>query len=354
MKLVSRFESQLLRILQCFLRQVPLEQARPLLAGRWPAPPCLGQDALDLVQDHLAKGCTLLLARAGGWRRERFQRGDGVSEGRLWERTPPSELGLVFSRHTLRFLLWITANNPGDDKPKWTVPEDELTPGDWLLCYFAFGAVSDSEFARHLRGLPGFANNPLCLLAYPELVAGDGQTPAAYDVWMSGPGAFILEALQPELGQLWLQGERAKGSLIDWEVLRTQSRSREQVLEAFLTAVERAGRLDLARFLLHTAAQLLTPAATARQWVHATAGVGTRLADRADTYRSALALVGRVERFQRWEQQARGVGYFDEGYAAGQLLKQDWERLGGDELAGQARRILRELDPMRLASEGRS
>ncbi|MBL8800036.1 MAG: hypothetical protein JNM56_39500, partial [Planctomycetia bacterium] len=106
--------------------------------------------------------------------------------------------------------------------------------------------------------------------------------------------------------------------------------------------------------LLHAAAKLLTPDAGAQLWVSPDCNPGTRVADRVETYRAALALVNRVERFQHWERQARSVGYFDEGYAASQLVKAEWERWAGDELAARAQRIIRELDPLSVQTEGRS
>src|SRR5262245_27556405 len=162
MKLVSRFEANLLKVLQCFLRRVPSEQALPVIISQTAPPECLSRDAVELVQDNLAKGCMLVLARAGGWRRERHLRGDLVADGRLWERTKASELGLTVSRHTLRFLVWITAHKPGDEKPKWSAREEELTQGDSLFFYLAYSALRETEAARPLRTRPGFWGNGLC------------------------------------------------------------------------------------------------------------------------------------------------------------------------------------------------
>src|SRR5450432_3966663 len=141
MKLVSRFEANLLRILQFFLRRVPPEHALPLIIARCAQPELIGKSALSVIQDHLGKGCTLLLARLGGWRSDRYQRGDKVVDGRLWNRTAPPELGLVFSAHSLRFLMWITAQHPSDDKTKWAVPQEELTPADCLLFYLVYHSL---------------------------------------------------------------------------------------------------------------------------------------------------------------------------------------------------------------------
>ena len=107
---VSRFEANLLRLLYFFLRREPVERALPLVENRMQAPPCLSRAAVRLAQDALAKGCVYMIVREReGWRSERFLRGERVADGRLWERTPPDQLGLSFSRHTLEFLVWITA-----------------------------------------------------------------------------------------------------------------------------------------------------------------------------------------------------------------------------------------------------
>src|SRR5262245_31551504 len=99
MKSVSRFEADLLRQLSFFLQETPLAQVLHLFNEAPGRPRCLSRNAVAVVQDMLAKGCMLWLVRCGGWRVERFLRGDQVRSGRLWQRTPPDELGLAFSRH---------------------------------------------------------------------------------------------------------------------------------------------------------------------------------------------------------------------------------------------------------------
>jgi hypothetical protein len=55
-------------------------------------------------------------------------------------------------------------------------------------------------------------------------------------------------------------------------------------------------------------------------------------------------VVRQLHRLQRWERQARSVGYFDENYAASQLWKSDWEYWHGDQLCRRAHILLRELN----------
>jgi hypothetical protein len=351
MKVVSRFEANLLRILYFFLRRVPAEQALPLVKAASPAPPCLGRPAVGLVQDALAKGTALLLARDGGWRRERHQRGEAVVGGRLWERAPPSELGLAFSGQTLDFLMWVTAVDPKKAREApWKADPARLAPGDQALLYFAYVALREDGTHRDL-GLPGrpaFVRHGLCRLAFPEdFTKAEDDEPPDFAPWTAGVGACMLEALQPQLAARWVEVERTKEEIADHNRMRALGRSQELVLRAYYETIEAAGRLDLARFVLAAAAEVLPAGATAQAWVGGLqAPAGARLADRAETYRAATAFLRSLDRLAAWTGRARGVGYFDEGYAASQLWLADWERYDGDARLGRAREIIRHLDPL--------
>ena len=355
MQSVTRFEANLLRLLYYFLGREPAESALPLVEERRQAPPCLSRPAVRLVEEALAKGCVLLLAQRGGWRVERHLRGGKAAEGRLWERTAPKDLGLPFSRHTLEFLIWITAARPGDKEPRWQPSPDALTPGDLLVLFLAHDGLretAESLGAAQLRLRTPFVQHGLCWLAYPEDFSG--AAPAArpdFGPWTTGLGACMLEALQPDLAARWVQVEGGKERITDPQVMRGLGQAQDRVLGAFLDAVEAAGRLDLARFLLRAAAQLLGSYANAGMWSGSLQMGGQRLADRAATYQAAVAFLRHLERLQRWERQARVVGYFDEGYAASQLWKSDWDHYQGDALVGRAQAIIRTLDPMRQAGE---
>lgn len=346
MRSVSRFEANLLRLLGFFLHREPPERALPLLENRCPAPPCLHRDAVHLIQDALSKGCVYLLARRGGWRRERFLRGDRVVEGRLWERTPPADLGLTFSAHTLRFLIWITANRPGDSERGWRVSEEELTLGDRVLLYFAHEGlrnIAEALGAPALRTRQPFMRHALCWLAFPEdYTAVPLGTRPNFAPWTNGAGAFMLEAVQTELVRRWIEVESSKERLADPQAMRVLGLAQERVLTAFLDAIEQAGRMDLARFLLQAAVVLLGPHAHAGMWTAQLNLSGQRVADRAATYQAATIFLRTLDRLQTWDRRARGIGYFDEGYAASQLLKADWEQVQGDRLIVRARAIVRQ------------
>jgi hypothetical protein len=349
MRVVSRFEANLLRILHFFLKRVPAEQALPLVGERLPQPKCLSRAAVELVQDSLAKGCPFLLAHAGGWRRERFLRGEGVREGRLWQRTAPGELALSFSRNTMRFLLWITGSKPNEDKTDWH-RDGELTVGDQLLLTFAYEALRGSRQAGALCQRLPFSRIGLIWLAHPEDVSYFEKGECRLGEWTTGVGACILEALQPLLADRWLALEEAKRRVSEWQAMQRLGQAQARTLETFLNAIDEAGRHDLARFLLPAAAAVLPENASALFWVGGLGNppvLGPRMADRSETARAALALLHALDRLRQWEREARGVGYFDEGYEAAQLWKADWERWQGDSLHARAQAVIRQLDPMR-------
>jgi hypothetical protein len=347
---VSRFESNLLRILYYFLGREPADSGLRMIEARLQRPPCLSRAAVRLASAALAKGSVHLLATRGGWRDERFLRNGKVVAGRLWQRTPPAELALTFSRHSLEFLVWLTANRPGDKEPLWKPPGDELTIADRLLLYFAHQGLRDSADslgAPALRQRTPFVDHGLCRLAFPEDFTAAAEAAADFIPWTNGVGAAILEAIQPELESRWTQVEGSKESIAEPERMRALGQSQERVLTAFLDAVEAANRLDLARFLVAAAARLLGPHANAEMWTRALQTGGLRIADRTATYQASLAFLRQLDRLQRWERRARSVGYFDEEYAASQLWKAEWERHEGDALCERARVIIRHLDPMR-------
>jgi hypothetical protein len=348
-RVVTAFEGRLLRILHAVLRHAPADQAVPLVLERVPRPQSLSRGCVELVADSLAKGCMTFLARAGGWRRERFLRDGQPRDGRLWERWAPADLALRFSRHALDFQVWITAHRPGDQKPALELPVEELTPADRLLVFLAYDLVRDTEAAAPLRAVPAVGRDGLVRLACVEDFAGSAADPD-FGPWLTGPGAAMLEALQPLLCDRWVAVERRKVQVGDWAAMRELGSAQERALAAFTDAAEAAGRPDLARFLLRAAAAVLPAGVTADAFVGGLQGIGPpRLADRIEVHRRALALPRHLDRLQRWERRARGVGFLDEGYAASQVWKADWERHGGDELAGRAAAIVRQVEPLAVS-----
>jgi hypothetical protein len=348
---VSRFEYNLLRLLRFVLGHMPADQAVLLVNAKQPPPACLSRTCVRLAKDMLAKGAVIHLVRAGGWRRERFLRGNHPTEGRVWERHPLDERRLSFGPHVLSFLSWLTAEKPSDTKENWDANATELSAADEWFFALAFDALRQVPEAFQAVGHKAvFRRNPLCWLLSPGDFAGaEEPTPPNFEPWTHGTRAVVLECLQPALTQRWVRAERAKGQLGDWRKMRQQGRAELACLSAFLTAVEAAKRPDLARFVLRAASAILSAGElTPAFWTGGLQGTGPpRLADRLETQRAALALPRQMETLQHWDRAARSVGYFDEEYAASQLWKADWESAQGERIAAAARRVIEQLEPLR-------
>lgn len=354
MKTVSRFESNLLRILHGFFGRVSQDQLLKLVETELDCPRCLSRNAIELVKDTLRKGVTMSLARRGGWRRERFLRNEQISEGRLWNRTPPSELGLSFSQHSLWFLIWITAKHPYRSELDPIPSEDQLTMGDRLLYFLAYESLRGTEAAAGLLEQQPFKRHALLWLAYLADFS-EADTPDALDFspWLSGQGGCISESLQTHLAERWLQMERQKLRVYEPERMNRLGQWQQMVLGVLFDAADLAGRRDLCRFFLIAMKQFLqeltsvTNSSQSARLYHLDMA-RLRLAERAEVYQSAGCCLREMQRMDQWNRQAQATAFFDEGYAASQLWKSDWEQLGGDRLCALSQSRLQNLDPMHL------
>lgn len=339
--IVSRFEADLLTILQGCLGRLPQPGLLSLLHRPVARPACLSRAAVELVQDTLARGATVLTAQSG-WQRARFLRAGQIVEGRVWERTPPQQLGLAFSPRSLDFLIWVTATAADDPKQVWTPhrsPPAQL--GDSWLFAQAYQAVRGTEIGRLWRQREPWRSDAWCQLHFAaDFQPATGSPPLDFKPLFSPAGLALLEANQTELARCWVAMETVKAQATSSERLRAMAHNQSRVLTPFLAAIDKAERRDLARFLLIALEQLLRPDPAVRTMLPQLDLTGLRLADRQQVYRDGLFLVERCEQLAAWQTQARGIGYFDEGYSAAQLWKADWEAYKGDVTAARARRLL--------------
>jgi hypothetical protein len=347
-KNVSRFEANLLAILRASLGKGLPDGVFRILQDPMVPPACLSANAVALVKDSLAKGVVLNLVRAGGWRNEAsLPLGEPVV-GRAWERHTAALRQLSFGPHTLGFLNWITAESIKEPNRDWDPPIEELTPADELYLMFAFDAFrGQSGVTAVLRSKKAFRRNSFCWLAHPaEINAGD--TPHAPEFDLGGLRGVLIECLQPWLQARWFSRELRKTEQSDWHVARAGGRAEEALLASYLSACERAGRWDLARFLVRTLSRLLSGPRAAREWFAALPpGSGLRLGEQTETKRAVLSVVRSTTVLDRWNRTMQGVGYFDDGYAGSQLWKAEWERAAGADLVQRARGIVDEIEPLR-------
>jgi len=348
---VSRFEYNLLRIARFLLGHMPPDQGIQLVLTANPTPPpCLSTSCLRLLRDTFGKAMIPFLVRTGGWRRDKFLHGDKPQQGRVWERRPVAERALTFSKNSVAFLMWLTIEKPIETKNLFTLPPDEMTAGDELFFLLALDALrAEPRTQASLVGLNCFSANPLCRLVAPgDFCELDVPLPDFAPSFLP-PRVAVLECLQPLLAARWTLSERAKGQIADWQRLRRLGQAEEAVLAAFLAAADRANRKDLSRFLLKANYGLtIASDPQADGWIGGLQGEGPpRMAERLDTHRAALAVPRQLLTLQRWERQARTVGFFDDDYQAAQMYKSEWEAANGDLMSSRARTILDSVEPLR-------
>lgn len=348
---VSASEAELLTLARALVGQVPLEGAEHLVRSRRKLAPKIGPTAMRLLEQTLAAGATLSLARRGGARPARHVRGTQVVSGRAWELHP--DLLLSFSPATFQVLRWMLENSLAMP----AVPAlhvEALTPADELVLHLACDLVVRAGCEPALHQGAVFGRSALCWLGFPAELAGTRQAslpPDAqrFSALVRGPGLALLEALQGDLAARWVALARDKARLADPERLAGRSEVERALLDAWLTAVEREGREDLALFLLDAAVELLKPGTTSRHFVAPLDRRGP-LAERTEARRAAGAYLRALLRMAGWVERWRATPFFEDSYAASQMLLSSWERFG-DEPIARAQAILRELETLDAAVE---
>ncbi len=343
MRAVTRFEANLVRVMRAVLTDTPAEPLAPLFARPCARPKCLTRDAVDLLEDTFRKGTVHWLARQG-WRRERFLRAGVPVMGRLWERAEPDPPGVAFSHWALEFLVQFVSGTVGSMVPKL----EELSLGDRLVICLTYRWARPLSVAETLRKKwTPLIQDGLSQLAFVEDFAdGSRKFRIDWQTWATGPGSYLLEAMQGWLAERWIELERKKGALRTSVRMDRIGAAQERVLGEFSEVIAAQGRKDLARWILAAGSSLFRDSAAARDWFASLDVSAERLGDRYRIYRSALAFVRHFERMHGWQQQALSVGYFDEDYAASQLWKSDWERFEGDRLCERASALVRAIEPL--------
>lgn len=298
-----------------------------LLCAPRKMPPRIGPTCAELLEDTLCHAWAALWQR-GGAAPDASIRAGAVVRGRLWERhaTP----ALDFTTASIELLRWLTGVSfaaPASTIPD--LPARTLAVGDQVLVYLALDAAKHTPALRVIAAQPFVRGCALAWLAFPASFAG--RTPApAFDALVTGVGAIVVEALRLDLGKRWQAGELTKRALTDPEQLIALGATQEVVLEGFMAAASRAGRRDLATFVIDAAAPLLARNLSPQPGVLDSSAT---LSTRARARLAAGALARAVVRWGEWDQQHRGIRFIDDDYAAAQLLLERFEPIGASGVA---------------------
>jgi hypothetical protein len=353
---VSASEHDLLTLARALCGAGSFALVEPLLGAGRKLSPRVSPAALRVLGETLTRGLVLELGRRGGARAARFLDAHGeVRAGRLWERhaTPPT---LTLTSHTPRLLrAWISGRKPDPSTPA-PAPRPAyatFTLADTLVGYLALDAATthalSAPASRFLAGDLALRAQPLVWLGFTELLAGAGPPAlddAAWDALFADRDAtLVLEALQPDLARLVAAGERRKRHIRSGARMRGLGEAQDAVLAGFLAAADRAGRRDLAGFVVTAGVELCASAPQPSAWLASLEGVGS-LGERAAARHAAGAFLRAFARWAVWDEQHRAVRFVDDGYPAAQHLLACYQpaRAGAADHAERVRRALDSLD----------
>jgi hypothetical protein len=351
---LAPYERDVVLVARAIVSGGPYEAVDSIFRSKSEGHPGLSSSAMRVLEDTLAKGCAIALARHGGWRNAPRVGPNGVATARLWELHEESPLRFsAFAYHLCTWLAWQPFAT--DPPPLEHAP---ATPADELLLYLLGALLDDRPIARFVFREPALRASPLAWLGFPAVLAtaqpkegarGVVQSlgPAAFDRLVTD-GAVVLEALSDDLARRAIAFERLKSRIEDPARVLTLGRTRERTLELLLDAVERKGRWDLVSFLVDATVVVAKPGLTAPQIearIVRALDPSTPLGDRANARRAAGAHFRALARIAKRHEELRYARHFDDGYDVAQLLLTRWERLGNEGF-GRAAEVLSGLEAL--------
>lgn len=290
----------------------------------------LGPRAMAVLEDTLAKGSVLMLARLGGARAIIRPDGGNARPARAYDvRSVPR---LAFGRYSFELLRWLTRTPLG----QVSVAPFELvarTIGDELIGYLAMRLVAGRRFEPTVAAQPGLGSSLVWLGFARSLArAGAASTPSFEALLASAEGKLVVECLADDLARRWARGASwGPHELLEPELAARIGLRERATLDAFLDAVASCDRWDLATFVLEAAQQALPegvrPDVVSQRAAPPVRSGGT-LRARTEARQRAGALFHVLPRLSRRYEDLALVRFIDDGYDVAQATLSSWSAFG--------------------------
>jgi|CXWL01.1.fsa_nt_gi hypothetical protein len=319
MAVVSPKESELLSVARAVMGGAPFEAVQRLLLSPRKAPAHIGPTAAGLLKDMLGKGVVLALAKGGGALRD--------ERGRLWERQKPARLD--FGLSTVRLLQWLLEAPLGESGAEGVVLPETQGLGDELFLFSLLKLTQGTPAWHSVAQLEAARRSPLCALGFAFSLGLVAPLDAGHTYVWSEPALNTVDALQAVLERQWLRSEAEKATVAYPARLKAAGLAQQKVLTAFLSAIDKAGRRELAHFLVRAGARWL--AAIPDEGVGSVvAGLSTTapLRERQEARRAAAAPYRALVTLAAWDQEHRNLRFIDDGYAKAQSMVKVYDSLG--------------------------
>jgi hypothetical protein len=292
-----------------------------LLAGSRTMPAKIGPTCASLVADALSQVWPSLWAKDGA-RPGASVRGGKVARGRGWERNPVAPLD--YSQFTIALLRWLVEMPLATAGVVDKLAAKPATIGDQVVGYLALEVASETPAQLTIARASKVNLSPLAWLGFAHVIPGEPpDDPKAWDALVTGTGAVVVETLQQELAKRWRTVELGKRTMTDPETLVVLGAAQDATLTAFMDACTRAGRRDLAGFILDAMVPLLgREVAPFPNDLDRTKPLGLRMSARV----AAGALLRGLSKWCEWDRQHRGVRFLDDDYESSQLLLTRFEK----------------------------
>lgn len=283
------------------------------------SPPAkLGPTARGVLQDTLARGLVLALARGGGWARGHH--------GRLWEQT---ELlpKLEFTGNIIRLLQWVLKTPLAERDVAPLVLEQALTPAEEMFAVLLLQQVKGHAGELSLAGQAPLRASPLVALAHAGSLAKVNALNEVPALRLDDHAVYVA-GLRDVLAKSWAADEASKGEIDQPSRLSRLGDAQSAVLTSFL---ELAGtslkHRALAGFVIDAAGRWLS---TKRSAAGYTAGLTptSPLRERMEARKAAGALLHATQRLRAWDAQHRSMHFLDDGFELGQALIREWNGFG--------------------------